>query len=159
MKAIKKLILLLALLFASSTMYSQHADSKNVNQLFKEFSKERSVTRVSIGRVPMTFINLFSGMRGVRGVEVLDFSESPAAVKERLNRNIRSLQDDDFEKLMSVNDSGQRVDIWVRTQRETIRELVVMASGDDTALIRIRGRIRLSELDNVMSNVGNTNRR
>jgi len=159
MKAIKKLILLLALLFASSTMYSQNADSKNVNQLFKEFSKERSVTRVSIGRVPMTFINLFSGMRGVRGVEVLDFSESPAAVKERLNRNIRSLQDDDFEKLMSVNDSGQRVDIWVRTQRETIRELVVMASGDDTALIRIRGRIRLSELDNVMSNVGNTNRR
>ena len=107
----------------------------------------------------MIFVNLFSGMRGVKGIEVLDFSDSSPTVKERLNRGIRSLKDADYEKLISVNDDGQRVDIWIKMRRDFIRELVVMVAGDDAALIRIKGRIRLSDFENVVSNTSKMNKR
>ena len=47
MKPTKTLFLLLALLFVNLAMYGQNADSKSVNEIFREFSKEKGVTRVN----------------------------------------------------------------------------------------------------------------
>jgi hypothetical protein len=163
MKPTKTLFLLLALLFAIPAMHSQNAElgsnSKGVNELFREFSKEKGVVRVNIGRFPMMFVRLFTEAKGVRGVEVLDFSDSSSAVKERLNRDIRSLKDVDYEKLMSVNDGGDRVDIWIKMRNDTIRELIVMVTGDDHALIRIKGRIKFSDIESIVNDTGKMNRR
>jgi len=54
MKTKKILFVLLALFLICPVMHSQ----KSVDQLFNDFSKEKGVTHVSIGKFTMTFINL-----------------------------------------------------------------------------------------------------
>ena len=156
MKTKTNLFLLLALFFITPAMHSQNTDlagtSKNVNELFKEFSKEKGVVRIKLGRVPMGLVRLFVGVKGVKGVEIMDFSDTTPLVKERLNRAILSLKDADYEKLISVNDEGTRVSILAKMENDIIRELIVMTAGNEPALIRIKGRIRPSDIGNIMNN-------
>ncbi|MCL2682500.1 MAG: DUF4252 domain-containing protein [Bacteroidales bacterium] len=156
------LLLLLALFFITPTMHSQNTNSgsssKNVNQLFKEFSKKEGVERVNLGRISMGLVRLFTGMKGVSDIEMLDFSDCCPLVKDRINREFISLRDADYQTLISVNDEGERVRILVKLKNDAIRELIVMIAGNEPALIRIKGKIRPSEIENVI-NKGNISKR
>ena len=52
----KKIMAILALVIICQAGYSQ----KNVNDLFKEFSKMNNVTTISMGQITMKFASLFS---------------------------------------------------------------------------------------------------
>ncbi|MDR0437539.1 MAG: DUF4252 domain-containing protein [Bacteroidales bacterium] len=155
MKTKTNLFFLLALFFITPAMHSHNTNSgsssKNMNQLFKEFSKKEGVERVNLGRVSMGFVRLFTGIKGVSEIEMLDFSDCCPRVKDRINREIISLRDADYETLISVNDEGERVRILVKLKNDAIRELIVMTAGNEPALIRIKGKIRPSEVENIMN--------
>ena len=127
-------------------MHSQ----KKVDQLFNEFSKEKGITRVDIGKLAMTFAGLFTDMMGVEGVEVMSFEECEQSVKDRLNRAIAALKDEDYETMVSVNEETERTKILVKLKDESIRELIVLTTGDSPALIRIKGKIKPSDIEKVI---------
>jgi len=143
----KIVVVLLAFLLISPVMYGQ----KSVDRLFTEFSKEKGVTRVGIGKFVMTFASLFTDVMGVDGIEVLSFEDCSQSVKERLNREIASFKDAKYETMVSVNEETERTKILVRIDGESIRELIVMTSGNDPALIRIKGKIKPSDIDSVIN--------
>jgi len=148
MKSRKIITVMLALLLIGPVMYSQ----KNVDQLFKEFSKEKGVTHVGIGKIVMSFASMFTDVMGVDGVEVFSFEECSQQVKERLNKEIASMKDTRYETMVSVNEENQRTKILVKIENETIRELIVLTSGDDAALVRIKGKIKPSDIEKVINN-------
>jgi uncharacterized protein with FMN-binding domain len=147
MKSKKIVFILLAILLICPAMHSQ----KSVDQIFTEFSKEKEITRVGIGRFVMTFAGLFTDVMGVTGVEVLSFDECNPSVKERLNTAIASLKDNKYETMISVNEETGRTKILVKIEKETIRELIVLTSGDDPAIVRIKGKIKPSDFDKVIN--------
>ena len=147
MKSKKMVFILLAFVCFCPAMHSQ----KSVDQLFTEFAKEKGVTRVGIGKFVMGIAGLFTDVMGVDGVEVLSFDECNLSVKERLNAAITSLKDKDYETLISVNEDTERTKILVKTDGESIRELIVMTSGDDPVLVRIKGKIKPSDIENVIN--------
>jgi len=149
MKTKKFLFVLLALFLTAPVMHSQ----KSVDQLFNDFSKEKGVTHVSIGKFTMTLVSLFQkDVKGVDGVEVLAFDECGQSVKDKLNQAIASLKDGNYETMVSVNEDSERTKILVNVKDDTIRELVVLTTGDDPAMIRIKGKIKPSDVDAIIKN-------
>ena len=146
MKTKKILFVLLALFLICPVMHSQ----KSVNQLFKEFSKEKGVEYVNVGKTTMKFASLFTDVLGVTGVEMLSFDNCDQSVKNRLNKEISSLKDKDYETMISVNEEKERTKVLVKLKNETIKEIIVTVSGDDIALIRIKGNIKPSDIDKVI---------
>jgi len=142
----KKLVALLALLLIGQIMYSQNVDS-----LFRDFAKEKGVVHVGIGKFTMSLASLFTEVMGVSGIEVYSFEECNQSVKEKLNNAIATLKDSKYETMVSVNENTERTKILVKIENEVIQELVVMTSGDDPALIRIKGKIKPSDVENVIN--------
>ena len=140
-------ILLTLLLLCPAAMYGQ----KNIDQIFTEFSKEKGVTRVGIGKFAMTFASLFTKVYGVNGIEVLSFDECEQSVRERLNQAITSLNDKSYEMMVSVNEETERTKILIKTDGKAIREMIVMTLGDDPALVRIKGKIKPSNIERVIN--------
>ena len=123
-----------------------------VNALFKSFAKEKSVTHVKIGGFIMAFTRLFTDSMGVNGVEVYAFDDCDSQVKERLHTAIKNIKDDAYETLLSVSQDGERVKILIKTKHDYINEIVIIASGDDLALVRIKGKIKPEDIQNVVNN-------
>jgi len=146
MKTKKILFALLALFFICPVMHSQ----KNVDQLFKEFSKEKEVEHVAIGKFTMTLAGLFKDVMGVTGIEVFSFDECEQSVKDKLNRAIASLKDEDYEPLVSVNEDKERTKILMKLKDDSIREMVILTSGDSPAIIRIKGNIKPSDIEKIV---------
>lgn len=147
----KKYFFIGILILISQAGYSQN----NVNQLFKEFSKQGKVTSVNIGNTTMKLASLFTDTFGVDDIEILEFSECGSEVKERLDAAIKELKDSAFETMVSSNEKGNHTKVMIRIQNDIIRELVVLSTGSNPALIRIKGSIKPSDLEKVVKEHGN----
>jgi hypothetical protein len=125
---------------------------KTVEQLFDNFSKEKNTIHVKVGGFAMSFARLFTDTKGVLGVEVYSFDECTSSVKERFNDAIKNVKDNAYETLVSVNEKGERVKVLVKIKDDIINEIVVLAGGDDPALVRIKGKIKPEDVKSVIEN-------
>jgi len=146
MKTKKILFVLLALFLICPVMHSQ----KSVDQLFNEFAKEKGVERIGIGKFAMTVAGLFTDAMGVKEIEILNFDECKPSVRKRLNQRIASLKDEDYETIVSVNKETENTKILVKSDDEFIRELIVLTTGDDPTIVRIKGKIKPSDIENII---------
>jgi len=146
MKTKNLFLILFALFLTSPVIYGQ----KSVDQIFKDFSKEKGVDHVNIGKFTMTFASLFTNVMGVKGVEVLSFSECGQSVKDNLNSNIANLKDKNYETLISVNEGNELTKILLKLKDESIKEIIVLTTGDDPAIVRIKGNIKPSDIEKVV---------
>ena len=147
MKTKKILFILLALFLISPVTHSQ----KTVDQLFKEFSKEKGVEKVGIGKFTMKLAGIFTDVMGVNEIEVVSLESCEQSVKERLNKAISSLKDESYETMVSVNEEKERTKILVKLKDETVREIVVLVTGEDAAIVRIKGNIKPSDIETVVN--------
>jgi len=145
MKTKNIILILLALFLICPVMHSQ----KSVDQLFKNFSKEKGVTMIDADMFSVTFRDFFK-ITGVKGVEIFSFDECEQSVRDKLNSEIASLKDDDFETIASINKEGSRLKFLVRLQGETIKEFVMLKIGEDPSILRIKGKIKLSDVEKVI---------
>ena len=125
---------------------------KTVEQLFNNFSKEKNTIHVKVGGFAMSFARLFTDTKGVTGVEVYSFDECENSVKERFNDSIKNLKDNAYETLVSTSEKGERVKVLVKIKDDVINEIVVLAGGDDPALVRIKGKIKPDDIKSVIEN-------
>ena len=124
----KRYFVILALI-----LICQAGNSQTMNDLFKEFSKIEQINHVKIGNITMKLASMFTETMGVNGIEVIP----------------------DFETMVTFNDKGSRTKVMVRIEKDMIRELVVLTTGNSNALIRIKGKIKPSDIDKVMKDHGN----
>lgn len=143
----KKYITILILILFCQAGYSQSMD-----KLFNEFAKQKNVTRVTVGPFLMKISSMFTETMGVNSIEILSFDECGSSVKENLRTAIKQLKDPDFETMVTSNEGGSRTKVMVRIDKEMIRELVVLTTdGNDDALIRIKGKIKPSDIERVVN--------
>ena len=135
----KRLLALLAILLISQVGYGQ----QKMDQLFNAFRGESDVTSVNIGNITMKLASLFTETMGVNGIEILEFDNCAQEVKDRLSTAIRNLRDPDYETMVTK--------VLVKIKEDMIRELVIFTTGNDNALIRIKGKISPSDLDRVIN--------
>ena len=147
----KKYVALLALLLVCQVGYSQ---KYNVDELFKEFSRTKSSEKVKLGGFFMSFASMFTKTMGVNGVEVYDFDACDEEVKEKLTQAVRNLKDSRFDTMISANEDGERTKVLVRINGDYIREMVVVTTGNSYSLVRIKGKIKPSDFEEVAAKQG-----
>ena len=135
----KRYFVILALI-----LICQAGNSQTMNQLFNEFSKIEQINHVKIGNITMKLASLFTETMGVNGIEVLEFGSCNSDVKQRFEKAIKELKDPDFETM-----------VMVRIEKDMIREMVVLTTGNSNALVRIKGKIKPSDIEKVVKDHGN----
>ena len=140
----KKYIAILILILSCQAGYSQSMD-----KLFNDFANQKNVTRVTIGPFLM---KISSETMGVKSIEVLSFEECGSTVKNDLRTAIKKLKDPNYETMVNSNEGGSRTKVMVRIDKDIIRELVILTTdGGDDALIRIKGKIKPSDIEKVIN--------
>ncbi|MDD4514722.1 DUF4252 domain-containing protein [Massilibacteroides sp.] len=128
---------------------------KNIDQLFKQFAKEKNVSTVSIGSISMKLAGLFTDVMGVDGIQVLSLDECADEVKSNFQSALKDLKDAGYETMVTANEDGNRTRVLVKMKDETIRELIVFISGNSNSLIRIKGNIKPSDIDSLVKKHAN----
>lgn len=119
----------------------------NVNELFRDFSKQADANKVRVGKMTMSIAGLFTDTMGVDGVDILSFDECSGEVKEKFNNAVRNLKDPAYETMVNSNENGKRTRVMIRIKDDVIHELVVLTSGDEASMVRIRGKIKKSDIE------------
>ena len=137
--------------FSKESREQSESNKQNtVEQLFNTFSKEKNTTHVSFGGFVMSLAKLFTDTKGVSGVEVYAFYECDYSVKERFNTAIKNINDKSYETLVSTSENGERTKVLIKIKDDYINEIVVIAGGNDPALIRIKGKIKPDDVNSVI---------
>lgn len=138
----KYVLIVLVALFTQTGLAQDRID-----QLFNDFSKEKNVSRVSLGSISMKLASLVTDVMGVEGIEVLSLNECSNSVKENFHSALKKFKDSGYETMVTSNENNSRTRVLVKMKEDIIRELVVFTSGESNALIRIKGKIKASDID------------
>lgn len=145
------IILLCGLL--TSTVFCQSRVS--YNQLYNRFAQERNVEKVNLNGLLMFMVKpltaKYSGFN-ISGVSVMSLDGCSRDVKRKFNDLANRFDDDKYELLMMTNENNEKVRIFGHLRKDVIRELVIVTMGDDPAIIRIKGKIKLDDIQKIASN-------
>jgi hypothetical protein len=124
---------------------------KNVDKLFNEFANLKDVDKVDVGKITLTIANMFGDTFGVEGVEVLNFNRCSDNIKAKFAESTQKLKDSAYETMINLSENGQRTKVLVQIKDDIINEMVVVTSGDSPTLVRIKGKIKKSDLEKVVN--------
>lgn len=84
-------------------------------------------------------------------VRVLDLDDCAPVVKQRFAEETANLENKGYETLISVNDEGEKVRIYLRREKGDITELLIVnRSDDDASMVQLKGKIKESEIGNLV---------
>ena len=153
------LLLVLAVAFPAFLV----AQNSAVDKLFKKYSGKEGVTTVSISPELFQMVNAM-------GIEEIEDAEIPfdkiASVKiltiedDSLYQGVnfyteisKDLDVDNFEEVMTVNDGGEMVRIWMKVEKNEMSEFLLIVGGDENVLVYITGNFNMNDLEELAESV------
>lgn len=155
----RRLILLLIICMAVGVaMPSAKASNPKIEDIYTEFSAVPGATTVYINPFLTWVGKLFIGNDGglnvakkTKSVKVLSIEECDEATQARLHSCLSELTQEGYEELVRVNSDGDKVRIYAKIKKETINRLLISAiSKKECALIYVKGKFKLSDLDDLV---------
>ncbi len=139
------------------------AQNSAVDKLFNKYSGQEGVTTVSISPELFKMVNAM-------GIEEVEDAEIPfdkiASVKvltiedeeqwEDVNFYTEISEDLDvsnFEEVMTVNDGGEMVRIWMKVEKNEMSEFLLIVGGDDNVLVYITGNFNMNDMEELAESV------
>ncbi|MDR0683387.1 MAG: DUF4252 domain-containing protein [Dysgonamonadaceae bacterium] len=154
----KKMVLSFIVLIALCTSSCTTSRSQSSNQqILSALEYSDDVTTFTVGSFGMFLAKLAGGfdkipeLKGIKSIQILFVKDdSSKKRKEEIKTQIARLSDDsEYVTLMSVKDKDDKVRMLVRQEDDVVKELllaVVSDEDDDTAVIRIKGKMKLSDV-------------
>ena len=144
----KKLFIIIASFLAISELsYGQNT----VDDLFKQFAKRENTTSVHIGKMTMGFASLFTETMGVNNIEVIDLEDCSENIGAEFCKAVSELKDPEYETMISSNEDDERTRILVKMEKDYIKEMVILTSGDDNVIVRLKGKIKPEDINKVIN--------
>ena len=146
----KRLLIIFTCSLLVLSLYSQ----TSVEQLYRTFSKESNVEKVNLNELAMFMMRPFSNNdteSKITSISVLSLEDCSPEVKERFNKTALNFNDKDYELFVSSNEENEKVRIFLKFQKDFIREMVILSMGDEPAKVQLKGKISPSEIES-MSN-------
>jgi hypothetical protein len=152
-------LLVLAVAFPALMM----AQNSAVDKLFAKYQGKQGITTVNISPELFQMVNAM----GIEEIEEQDFPmDKIASVKiltiedeegyEGVNfyEEIKNELDvDDFAEVLTVNDGGEVVRMWMKVDQKTLSEFLLIVGGDDNVLIYITGSFDMKDLEDLADHV------
>lgn len=138
----KRYFILLMVFCLSVTGFSQRRIS--VNDFYQAFAYSKKAEKVSVGRFLMFIASPFidKELKGckITGVQVISLEECDQQTKDRFHQQLSLVNDNRYETFIKSNTEEGKVRIFAKIVKDQIRELLIITSGDDPAIVRIKGR-------------------
>ncbi len=133
------------------------AQNSAVDKLFAKYKGQPGITTVSISPELFQMVNAM-------GIEELEDQDLPldkvASIKiltieddkgyedvNFYNEIKKDLKVDDFAEVMTVDDGGEVVRMWMKVDKNTVSEFLLIVGGDDNVLIYITGNFDMKDLE------------
>ena len=85
----------------------------------------------------------------ISSIRVLSLEECSDAVKQRFNSSVLRFNDNQYELFLSSNEEDEKVRLFLKFKKNKIREMVVMIMGESPALVQLKGKINLSDIEDL----------
>jgi hypothetical protein len=156
----KRVVLIILAVAFPALMFAQN---KAVDKLFEKYKGREGITTVSISPELFQMVNAM----GIEEIEEQDFPlDKIASVKiltieenegyEGVNfyEEIKNELDvSDFAEVMTVNDGGEEVRMWMKVDQKSVSEFLLIVGGDDNVLIYITGNFDMKDLESLSHHV------
>ena len=148
----RKIIATLALIIVCQVAFAQ-----SIKALFKEFKEKEGADYISIPSLPLKFMHTFMKedndkslyfLKGIKSVKVLDMEDCTPQTKADFIQRTNQLNLNEYETLVMAKEDGDNVKILAKMNNETIREFIILTTGEDNcALILLKGKFKKDDLD------------
>ena len=144
---IKKSFILMAFI-----LISQYGFCQSIDNLFNEFSRTAHAETVNLGGFLTRLLKpIAKDLKGIDSIKVLDMDDCSDDAKQRFTQKAKKLKFNDYETLVRSNEDGESTKVLVKIKDESIRELVVITTGKDCCLVKIKGKFKQSDIDSFLN--------
>jgi hypothetical protein len=123
----------------------------NVSKLYNEFAGSKNAEKVRLGGLLLSLAKTFDGknneLANISGIKVLSLEDCSPEVKRRFGEQVAKLKDNRYETFLNSSEDGEKTKILLRFDKNLIRELVIVTTGDDPSLISISGKISPKDIE------------
>jgi hypothetical protein len=146
----KKLLLFTILTITFPFVYGQ----RSIDMLFDKYSGKDGFTTVTISGNLLKLARCFdsdddhdsnSMPAGITWIRILSQEDKSIKVENFYDMVIRDLDLNRYEEFMRVKESDQDLRILVRADGNKFKEFLLIAGGDDNALIQIKGDLTFDD--------------
>jgi len=133
------------------------AQNNALDKLFSKYKGQEGVTTVQIS--PELF-KMIDGMGidevkdadfpidKVSSVKILTIEDGEAFPGVNFYDEVKNeLNVDDFAEVMTVDDGGETVRMWMKMEEKKMSEFLLIVGGDDNVLIHITGNFNMDDLE------------
>ena len=139
----KSLITVIVLLYYSLSAFA----GNSIDDLSKSIAQIPHAEHLNVNSLTLGLIKPFAPeLKGVNNVEILNAENISNKDYTRLQCNTS-----EYETLVSSNDNDEIARILMKTEKEKIREMVIISlEKDEISLIRIKGKIDNKQMEELV---------
>ncbi len=153
--AMKKILLFAALIVSVNILSAQ----KSIDSLFEKYSGKDGFTTVTLNGSLCRLAACFSDDNdepqmpaNITEIRILTQDDQNMKVENFYEMVIKDIDLNSYEEFMRVKESDQDLRILVKTEGKKLREFLLVAGGQDNALIQIKGNMTLDEAEKLSKN-------
>ena len=151
----KKILLFSALMIAINIASAQ----KSIDSLFEKYAGRDGFTTVTINGSLCKLAACMSDDNddnqmpaNITEIRILTQDDEKMKVENFYDMVIHDIDLNNYEEFMRVKESDQDLRILVKTEGRKFREFLLIAGGNDNALIQIKGNMTLDEAKRLSNN-------
>jgi len=156
----KKLLLLIVLTGTLTVVYGQ----KSIDALFDKYSGRNGFVTVTISVDLLKLISCFDDDKydsslpaSVTEIRILAQEDDDLEVVNFYDLAMKGLNLNRYEEFMRVKESDQDLRMLVRAEGRKFKEFLLIAGGEDNALIQIKGNMTFKEAKKFSGDVKKNN--
>jgi len=140
------------------------AQNSAVEKLFNKYKGKEGVTTVQISPELFQIAHAMDieevedhkvPLDKITGVKILTIEDEGLWQDVNFYDEIRNdLDVSNFAELMTVDDGGETVRMWLRADNDLVSEFLLIVGGDDNVLIYITGSFSMSDLEGLAESFG-----
>lgn len=154
----KRMVFTIVVIAFAAAVYGQR---QQVDEFFSKYSDREGYTTVVISGSLLNFLDnradgdMDNPLRKITSIRILVREKDQSPFSEGLLPEIRSIiRRGKYEELMSVRDDDADLRFMVRTERDIIREILLVIDGNDEAVIQIEGNLTRDEASELFESNG-----
>jgi len=158
----KKVLLIIVISLTVNSLYAQ----RSIDALFEKYAGKEGFVTVTLSGDLLKFASCLdddtddedsSIPANVTQIRVLVKEDDNIQVENFYDLAIKGIKVGDYEEFMSVRKTNQDLKMYVRAEGNKFREFLLIAGGEDNALIQIKGEMTFKEAKKFSENAKKNN--
>jgi hypothetical protein len=147
----KKLFVIIVLTFTGTFIYGQ----KSIDELFDKYAGKDGFTTVTINGNLLKLAHVFGDNDDetlpahVTEVRILAQEDKSMTVDNFYKMVINDIDLKKYDEFMRIKNSDQDLRMLVRSEGNTFKEFLLIAGGEDNALIQIKGNMSYEDAEKI----------